>query len=79
MAVRVLGNDGAGIVTEIGSDVTTVHVGDRVAVHAVGGTYGEEVVLPSAKAAKIPDEMSWEEAKSRRLHGQLLDHLHEQL
>lgn len=27
----VLGNDGAGIVTEIGSDVTTVHVGDRVA------------------------------------------------
>lgn len=33
----VLGNDGAGIVTEIGSDVTTVHVGDRVAVHAVGG------------------------------------------
>ena len=50
----VPGNDGAGIVTEIGSDVTTVHVGDRVAVHAVGGTYGEEVVLPSAKVAKIP-------------------------
>ena len=49
----VPGNDGAGIVTEIGSDVTTVHVGDRVAVHAVGGTYGEEVVLPSTKAAKM--------------------------
>lgn len=77
----VLGNDGAGIVTEIGSDVTTVHVGDRVAVHAVGGTYGEEVVLPSAKAAKIPDEMSWEEAAGMVTPGitayNLINHLTE--
>ena len=74
----VLGNDGAGIVTEIGSDVTTVHVGDRVAVHAVGGTYGEEVVLPSAK---IPDEMSWEEAAGMVTPGitayNLINHLTE--
>lgn len=77
----VPGNDGAGIVTEIGSDVTTVHVGDRVAVHAVGGTYGEEVVLPSAKVAKIPDKMSWEEAAGMVTPGitayNLINHLTE--
>lgn len=58
----VLGNDGAGIVTEIGSEVTHVKVGDEVIVHAVGGTYGEEVVVPGKKIVKKPADMSWEVA-----------------
>ncbi len=76
----VPGNDGAGIVT----DWFRCHnfsVGDRVAVHAVGGTYGEEVVLPSAKVAKIPDKMSWEEAAGMVTPGitayNLINHLTE--
>lgn len=58
----VLGNDGAGIVTEVGSEVTHVKVGDEVIVHAVGGTYGEEVVVPSKKIVKKPLTMSWKVA-----------------
>ncbi|MDB7018755.1 NADP-dependent oxidoreductase, partial [Escherichia coli] len=58
----VLGNDGAGIVTEVAADVQSFKVGDRVAVHPISGAYGEEIVLPVGKAAKIPEKMSWSEA-----------------
>ena len=58
----VLGNDGAGIVTEVAADVQSFKVGDRVAVHPISGAYGEKIVLPVGKAAKIPEKMSWSEA-----------------
>ncbi len=58
----VLGNDGAGIVTEVAADVPSFKIGDRVAVHPISGAYGEEVVLPASKAAKLPEKMSWTEA-----------------
>ena len=58
----VLGNDGAGIVTEVGSEIAHVKIGDEVIVHAVGGTYGEEVVVPGKKIVKKPASMSWEAA-----------------
>ncbi|MEG0122960.1 NADP-dependent oxidoreductase [Enterococcus sp.] len=58
----VLGNDSAGIVTEVFADETDFSVGDRVVIHPISGTYGEEVVLPNKKAAKIPDQMSFAEA-----------------
>ncbi|WP_314577402.1 NADP-dependent oxidoreductase [Enterococcus gilvus] len=58
----VLGNDGAGIVTEVGDAVTHVTVGDEVIVHAVSGTYGEEIVVPGKKVVKKPASMTWEAA-----------------
>lgn len=58
----VLGNDGAGIVTEVGAQVDHLAVGDRVIVHAVGGTYGEEIVVPGKKVAKKTPAISWAEA-----------------
>lgn len=58
----VLGNDGAGIVTEVGAQVDHLAVGDRVIVYAVGGTYGEEIVVPGKKAAKKSPSISWAEA-----------------
>lgn len=58
----VLGNDAAGVVTEVFADETDFSVGDRVVIHPISGTYGEEVVLPNKKAAKIPDQMSFAEA-----------------
>ena len=33
-----------------------------MAVHPISGAYGEEIVLPVGKAAKIPEKMSWSEA-----------------
>lgn len=56
----VLGNDGAGIVTEVGKEITHVNVGDEVIVHAVSGTYGEEIVVPGKKVVKKPTSMPWE-------------------
>lgn len=58
----VLGNDGAGIVTEVGEQVTHVAVDDVVILHAVGGTYGEEIVVPGKKVAKKSAAISWAEA-----------------
>ncbi|REC32895.1 alcohol dehydrogenase [Enterococcus pseudoavium] len=58
----VLGNDGAGIVTEVGNKIAHVKVGDEVIIHAIGGTYGEEVVVPGKKVVKKPATMSWEMA-----------------
>ena len=49
----VLGNDGAGIVTEVGSEIAHVKIGDEVIVHAVGGTYGEEVVVPEETSFNV--------------------------
>jgi NADPH:quinone reductase-like Zn-dependent oxidoreductase len=45
----VPGNDGAGIVTEIAPDVKDFKVGDRVVVHAVGGTYGKKLFFQQKK------------------------------
>lgn len=58
----VLGKDGAGIVTEVGENVSTVKVGDEVIFHALTGSYGEEIVVPSKKVIKKPAEMSFAEA-----------------
>lgn len=58
----VLGNDGAGVVIEAGAEAAELKAGDEVIVHAVGGTYGEEIVVPGSKVVKKPAEMSWEMA-----------------
>ncbi|GCF93889.1 alcohol dehydrogenase [Enterococcus florum] len=58
----VLGNDGAGIVTEVGDEISHVTVGDKVIVHAVGGTYGAEIVVPGKKVVKKPESMDWTQA-----------------
>lgn len=60
----VMGNDAAGIVTEIFPGETDFAVGDRVVIHPISGTYGQEVVLPNKKAAKIPETMSFPKAAS---------------
>jgi NADPH:quinone reductase len=51
----VLGNEGAGVVEEIGPDVTEVKVGDRVAYQGVIGSYAEVRIVPSARLTRIPD------------------------
>lgn len=57
----VLGNDSAGIVTEIGSEVKNIEVGDAVIAHSVGGANGEELVVPANKVVKKPNALSFVE------------------
>jgi len=66
----VPGREGSGTVTECGSDVTSLRVGDRVAfaMHE-GGTYAEEAVLPAWLAAPVPDSVELSTAAAVMLQG----------
>jgi NADPH:quinone reductase-like Zn-dependent oxidoreductase len=62
----VLGWDVAGVIEEVGFGVTTLAVGDRVFgmpwfPRAAGG-YGQFVTAPARQFAKVPDNLSIEEA-----------------
>lgn len=57
---RWLGYSGAGIVKEVGKNVTSVKVGDRVTTS--WGIHAKHVYLPETTVTKIPDEVSFEEA-----------------
>ncbi|WP_106498185.1 NADP-dependent oxidoreductase [Lentibacillus sp. Marseille-P4043] len=61
----ILGWDAAGIIQEIGSDVTNFHVGDRVFARPAttpNGTYAEYTAVDENLLAKIPENISFEEA-----------------
>ncbi|MCI1591512.1 NADP-dependent oxidoreductase [Heyndrickxia oleronia] len=68
----ILGWDAAGIVSEIGSNVSTVSIGDRVFVRpetTAQGTYAEYIVTEEKLLAKIPDNITFEEAAAVPLAG----------
>ena len=59
------GMEGAGIVEQIGDDVTEVSVGDRVAYAGMPvGAYSEYRVIPSNRLIVIPEGISDETAAS---------------
>lgn len=49
----VLGSEGAGTVTAVGSEVTEVAVGDTVAWTGVPGSYAQQVVVPADRAVPV--------------------------
>ena len=60
-----LGLEGAGKITEIGSNVKDLSVGDNVAYAAPPlGSYSEERIIPAKIAVKIPDGISHKVAAS---------------
>ena len=71
----VNGQEAAGIVTEIGSDVTEVQVGDRVAYSSALGSYAEYAAVPAARLVKIPDDLSFEQAAAAMLQGMTAHYL----
>ncbi len=58
----VLGYDVAGIVEAVGSKVTHLNIGDRVTALTRFGGYAEYVKTSAFGVAKIPDQLSFEEA-----------------
>src|SRR5882724_2815852 len=54
-----IGSEGAGTVEAIGSEVTEVAVGDRVAYAMVRGSYAQYAAVPSAMLMKIPDHVEF--------------------
>ncbi len=68
----ILGWDAAGVIVEVGSNVTDFKVGDRVFTRPATnnrGTYAEYVAVDSNLLAKMPKEMSYEDAASIPLAG----------
>jgi NADPH:quinone reductase len=53
------GQEAAGTVTEVGSEVSNVSVGDRVAYTGALGSYAECAAVPAARLVKIPDALSF--------------------
>lgn len=65
----VLGNEGAGIVEEVGEGVTEFSVGDRVAYGSGMGSYAEERVIDIHHVVKIPDGVDDQTAAAMMLKG----------
>ena len=71
----VNGQEGAGVVTEVGTDVTEVQPGDRVAYTGVIGSYAEYAAVPANRLVKIPDELDFEQAAAAMLQGMTAHYL----
>lgn len=69
------GQEAAGVVTEVGSDVSEVKVGDRVAYTSSLGSYAEFAAVPAARLVKVPDELSFEQAAAAMLQGMTAHYL----
>jgi NADPH2:quinone reductase len=63
------GVEGAGIVEAIGSDVSNVSPGDRVAYAGPIGGYAEERLVDAGRLVKLPDDISSEQAAAMMLQG----------
>jgi NADPH2:quinone reductase len=63
------GQEGAGIVRAVGSDVSGFAVGDAVAWTSVLGSYAEQVVVPAAAALPVPEGVGLDVAAAVMLQG----------
>lgn len=63
------GVEGAGVVEAIGSGLTSVQVGDRVAYGGPVGGYAEVRLIPADRVVKLPDGISAEAAAAMMLKG----------
>lgn len=69
------GQEGAGVVTEVGSEVTNVQPGDRVAYTSALGSYAEYAAVPASRLVKIPAELDFEQAAAAMLQGMTAHYL----
>jgi NADPH:quinone reductase len=69
------GQEAAGTVTEVGSDVKTVKPGDRVAYCNVLGSYAEYQAVPEGRLVKMPQGLSDEQGAAAMLQGMTAHYL----
>ena len=71
-----LGGEGAGVVKEVGSGVTDLKPGDRVAYgNAPLGAYAEERLIPADRLIKLPDAIDDKTAAAMMLKGLTVQYL----
>ena len=71
-----LGQEGAGVVEAVGSGVTNVRAGDRVAyAGAPVGAYSEVRLMPAERLVKLPDAIPFEQGAAMMLKGMTAEYL----
>ena len=71
----VSGQEAAGVVVEVGSEVTNVQRGDRVAYTSVLGSYAQYAAVTASRLVKIPDGLDFEQAAAAMLQGMTAHYL----
>ncbi len=69
------GQEGAGVVTQTGSEVKSLKPGDRVAWTGVLGSYAEYAVVPADRLIKVPDSVDDRHAAAAMLQGMTAHYL----
>ena len=69
------GQEAAGTVVEVGSEVKSLKPGDRVAYTNVLGSYAEYAAVPSDRLVKVPDKLKDPEAAAAMLQGMTAHYL----
>jgi NADPH2:quinone reductase len=75
----VPGNEGAGVVEAVGSEVSEFKKGDRVAYAPVPGAYSEVRVIAAERLVRIPDGISDKQAAAMMLQGMTAQYLLRQI
>jgi NADPH2:quinone reductase len=71
----VPGQEGAGTITEVGTEVRDLKPGDRVAYTGVMGSYAEYAAVPADRLVKVPGHMSDQQAAAAMLQGMTAHYL----
>ena len=69
------GNEASGTVEAVGSEVTEVKPGDRVAYAMNRGSYAEYTAVPAATLVKLPDNVDFDTAAAAMLQGMTAHYL----
>ena len=71
----VLGQEGAGVVTDVGPEVKSVKPGDRVAWCGVLGSYAEYAAVSGERLVQVPQGVSDQQAAAAMLQGMTAQYL----
>ena len=70
-----VGSEAAGVVEAVGSGVTSLKVGDRVAYAGLLGAYTEARLAPADKLVKVPDGITDQQAAAMMIKGMTAEYL----
>lgn len=71
----IAGQEAAGVVTQVGAEVTNIKTGDRVAYCATPGSYAEYASVPADRLVKVPAELDFDDAAAAMLQGMTAHYL----
>ena len=71
----VAGQEGTGVVTDVGAEVKSVRIGDRVAWTGIQGSYAEYVAAPADQLVLVPAGVSDHQAAAIMLQGMTAHYL----